>query len=279
MRSRGRDVLMDKRAREDGTGGIFCNDVQKVFTVGREKFEAVRAVSFTVENGEFVALLGPSGCGKSTLLMMIAGLESITRGTIIVDGSSVVGPRTEIGIMFQDPTLLPWKTALDNVLFPIDMLKRPRRQYEARAFELLRTMGLAGAERKKPGHLSGGMRQRVAICRALISEPHFLLMDEPFSALDAITRDDMNVVLLDIWQKYKTTALFVTHSIREAVLLSDRVLVMGGKPSSIISDVKVPFSRPREFKLGNTTEFNELCSMLRDQIGEARNSNTAPYKV
>jgi len=248
---------------------VVCRNVRKIYGAGKGVFEAIRSVSFSVKEGEFVSILGPSGCGKSTLLLMIAGLESITHGMIHVGGRPVAKPRTEIGIMFQDPTLLPWKSALDNVLFPIDMMRRPRRQYHERAIELLHMVGLAGSEGRKPRQLSGGMRQRVSICRVLVSDPRVLLMDEPFSALDAITRDEMNVVLLDIWQKYRKTAVFVTHSIREAVLLSDRVLVMGGNPSTVVSDVSVPFARPRDFTLGETGEFNHLCAMLRDQIERA----------
>jgi NitT/TauT family transport system ATP-binding protein len=248
---------------------VVCRNVRKIYGAGKNIFEAIRSVTFSVKEGEFVSILGPSGCGKSTLLMMIAGLEGITGGTINVGGRPVERPRTEMGIMFQDPTLLPWKTAVENVLFPIDMMRRPRKQYQERALELLRLTGLAGCEHKKPRQLSGGMRQRVSICRVLVSNPRVLLMDEPFSALDAITRDEMNVVLLEIWQKYRKTAVFVTHSIREAVLLSDRVLVMGGSPSTIVSDVSVPFGRPRDFALGETSEFNHLCAMLRDQIEHA----------
>jgi len=248
---------------------VICQNVRKVYGTGKAIFQAIRSVSFSVKQGEFVSILGPSGCGKSTLLMMIAGLEGITSGRIQVGGRPIVKPRTEIGIMFQDPTLLPWKSALDNVLFPIDMMRRPRRQYRERAIELLRMTGLGGSEKKKPRQLSGGMRQRVSICRVLVSDPRVLLMDEPFSALDAITRDEMNVVLLDIWQRYRKTAVFVTHSIREAVLLSDRVLVMGGSPSTVISDIAVPFPRPRDFALGETAEFNQLCALLRDQVQHA----------
>jgi NitT/TauT family transport system ATP-binding protein len=254
----------------DTSGDVICRDVRKVYGTGRNSFEAIRSLSFSVGMGEFVSLLGPSGCGKSTLLMMIAGLESITGGAISAGGTPIDGPRTEIGIMFQDPTLLNWKSTLDNVLFPIDMMRRPRAQYRDRALELLHMTGLLGSERMKPRQLSGGMRQRVAICRALIGDPRVLLMDEPFSALDAITRDDMNILLLDLWQTYKKTALFVTHSIREAVLLSDRVLVMGGRPSTIVSNITVPFERPRDFAVGESREFNELCTMLRSQIGQSR---------
>ena len=157
-------------------------------------------------------------------------------------------------------------------MFPIDMMRLSRRQYMDRALELLHTIGLAGFERSKPRELSGGMRQRVAICRALISDPRVLLMDEPFSALDAMTRDEMNILMLDLWETYRKTAIFVTHSIREAVLLSDRVLVMRDRPSTIISDTSIPFPRPRSIGLGETPEFNEICAMLRDRIEVARSN-------
>jgi NitT/TauT family transport system ATP-binding protein len=249
---------------------IVCERARKIYGSGSTSFEAVNAATFSVAKGEFVALLGPSGCGKSTLLMMIAGLESVTEGRILAAGTVMDEPRADIGIVFQDPTLLPWKTAFDNVMFPIEMMHRSRAGHADRAMELLRLVGLADAARKKPAQLSGGMRQRVSLCRALIADPSILLMDEPFSALDAITRDDMNLVLLDLWERYRKTVLFVTHSIREAALLADRVLVMGRSPSRIIADVTVPFARPRSFALGETTEFNELCGTLREHITRAR---------
>jgi NitT/TauT family transport system ATP-binding protein len=260
-------------------GTVECLNLRKVFRTGGEAHEVFRSVSFSIASGEFVALLGPSGCGKSTLLMMIAGLEGASGGRLLVAGREIDGPRSEIGIMFQDPTLLPWKSALDNILFPIDMMRRPRREAAARALALLRLVGLEGAERRKPRQLSGGMRQRVAICRALITDPRILLMDEPFSALDAITRDEMNIVLLDIWQRYRPTAVFVTHSIREAVFLADRVLVMGSRPATIISDTRMPFARPRDFAIGDSREFNEICRMLRDQIGLGHGSSGVPQQA
>jgi NitT/TauT family transport system ATP-binding protein len=249
---------------------ISCERARKIYGQGATAFEAVSSVSFTVEKGEFVSLVGPSGCGKSTLLMMIAGLEAISEGTVFAAGVPMVGPRLEIGIVFQEPTLLPWKTALQNVLFPIEMMRLNRASYSEQAKKLLQLVGLGDAINKSPRQLSGGMRQRVSLCRALIADPSILLMDEPFSALDAITRDDMNVVLLELWERYRKTVLFVTHSIREAVLLSDRILVMGGRPSKIIADVSVPFDRPRDFAIGETAEFNELCGHLRGQITKAR---------
>jgi NitT/TauT family transport system ATP-binding protein len=249
---------------------ISCQHVCKIFGKGSTAFEAVTAATFSIEKGEFVCLLGPSGCGKSTLLMMIAGLEAVTDGRILAGGTPMTEPRAEIGIVFQDPTLLPWKTTLQNILFPIEMMRRNRATYLPRAMELIRLVHLGDAVHKRPRQLSGGMRQRVSLCRALIGDPSILLMDEPFSALDAITRDDMNIVLLELWERYRKTVLFVTHSIREAALLSDRVLVMGRSPSKIIADIKVPFARPRDFAIGESSEFNELCAMLRNQIEIAR---------
>jgi NitT/TauT family transport system ATP-binding protein len=248
---------------------ISVASVRKRYVTRGQVVEAVKAVSFTVERGQFVSILGPSGCGKSTLLMMVAGLEPVTEGTIRIGGTLVKRPRRSVGIVFQDPTLLPWKTALENTLFPIRLLKLPVGSYRANATQLLDMVGLDGFHDKKPSQLSGGMRQRVAMCRALISDPDLLLMDEPFSALDAMSRDQMNETLMDLWERYRKTALFVTHSIREAVYLSDRVLVMGGKPSRIIDDVTIPFARPRPREVNETAEFNKLCNHLRRRIEEA----------
>jgi NitT/TauT family transport system ATP-binding protein len=249
---------------------VEVGEVSKVYGAGTpDAIEAVSSVSFIVPHGQFVAILGPSGCGKSTLLMMVGGLEPVTNGYIAVDGAPMIGPRASIGIMFQDSTLLPWKSALDNVLFPIKILKRPIATYHDNAHALLGRVGLTGFAQKKPHELSGGMRQRVAICRALVYDPNVLLMDEPFSALDAITRDEMNALLLDVWEQYTKTALFVTHSIREAVMLADRVLVMTRRPATIVEDLTIPFPRPREMSIGESPEFNEICGHLRERIAES----------
>jgi NitT/TauT family transport system ATP-binding protein len=249
---------------------VQVTEVSKIYRSGTPNaIEAVSSVSFSVPHGQFVAVLGPSGCGKSTLLMMVGGLERVTAGHISVDGSAMAGPRTSIGIMFQDSTLLPWKSALDNVLFPIRILKRPLGAYRDAAQQLLERVGLGDFASKKPHELSGGMRQRVAICRALVYDPELLLMDEPFSALDAITRDEMNELLLDLWQQYTKTALFVTHSIREAVFLADRVLVMTRRPATIVEDLTIPFARPRPMAIGESREFNEICGHLRERIEES----------
>jgi len=246
---------------------LSIEGVSKVYNPkSRRAVHAVSPTNVKIEAGEFVSLLGPSGCGKSTLLMMTGGLEDITEGNISIGGTPMTGPREDIGIMFQDPTLLPWKSTIENVMFPYRVFKRPMDDVRTRAESLLDQVGLHGFYDHKPGQLSGGMRQRVAICRALIFEPELLLMDEPFSALDAITRDEMNQVLMQMWESYHKTALFVTHSIREAVFLSDRVLVMSSRPGRIIEDIKIPFPRPRTLEIGETTEFNEICGYLRGRI-------------
>ncbi len=230
------------------------------------EIEAIRDVSFDVADGEFLSLLGPSGCGKTTLLMMIAGLEAATEGEIVINGTRVAGPRREIGVVFQQPVLLPWRSVLGNVLFPIELLKLPRARYRERAMELLRMVKIDDFAAKLPRQLSGGMRQRAAICRALVHDPSILLMDEPFSALDAITRDEMGVELLRIWQSNRKTAVFVTHSIREAAFLSDRVLVMGRRPATIVEDVAIDLPRPRHIAMTEDEGFNRYVRHLRKCI-------------
>jgi NitT/TauT family transport system ATP-binding protein len=261
-------AIAPPRAPSRAADYVVVDRVRKVYGAGtRQQVEAVAASSFTIKAGEFVALLGPSGCGKSTLLMMIAGLDTPSEGTIAVAGRPLGAPRAQTGIMFQDPTLLPWKSALDNVLFPFQVATRPADTgTRLRATSLLDRVGLEGFHHHKPGQLSGGMRQRVAMCRALVYEPDLLLMDEPFSALDAITRDEMNLVLMKMWEEQHRTALFVTHSIREAVYLADRVLVMSRRPGRIIEDIRIPFDRPRGLEIGETVEFNRICGHLRSKI-------------
>ena len=247
-------------------GSIQVQNVSKIYETSTDRIEAVSNVSFTAGKGEFIAILGPSGCGKSTLLMMCAGLESITSGTITLDGRSdhQAAPACRHHVPGFDAP--PWKTVMENILFPARIQGRSMVEHRQRALELIEMVGLSGFADKKPTQLSGGMRQRVAICRALVTDPDILLMDEPFSALDAMTRDEMNDALLDIWDKIPKTGLFVTHSIREAVYLSDRVLVMTRRPATIIEDLRVPFARSRDPHIGETKEFNELCSHLRGLI-------------
>jgi NitT/TauT family transport system ATP-binding protein len=237
-----------------------------------EDLEAIRNVTFDVAGGEFLSLLGPSGCGKSTLLMMVAGLIDATEGEISINGKAVSGPRREVGVVFQQPVLLPWRNVLDNVLFPIELLKLPRAQYEKRAMDLLAMAKIDDFAHHLPRQLSGGMRQRVSICRALIHDPGILLMDEPFSALDALTRDEMGVELLRIWQANRKTVIFVTHSIREAAFLSDRVLVMGRRPATIVEEAVIDLPRPRHIAMTEDEGFNCHVRRLRKAIEASHDS-------
>jgi len=250
------------RARDDGAAIVSIAALKKTFG----DLEAIRHLSFDVGDGEFLSVLGPSGCGKSTLLMMVAGLIDPTAGEIRIQGAKVTGPRREIGVVFQSPVLLPWRTVLQNVLFPIELLKLPRPHYRRRAMELLRMAKIDEFADVLPRQLSGGMRQRVAICRALVHDPNILLMDEPFSALDAITRDEMAVELQRIWQANRKTVIFVTHSIREAAFLSDRVLVMGRRPATIIDELEIELPRPRPIAVTEDETFNRLVRHLRKAI-------------
>jgi NitT/TauT family transport system ATP-binding protein len=247
---------------------MMVQQVRKTYQVPGGEVEAVGLADFVVQSGEFVAVIGPSGCGKSTLMMMIGGLEKVSSGRICVENQEVTEAREDFGYIFQDPTLLPAKTVLQNVLFPIKIRYRSVNAYRQRAQELLELVGLWDFRDKKPQQLSGGMRQRVAICRGLINDPKLLLMDEPFNALDAITRDDMNAALAELWDRYHKTAIFITHSIREAVYLADRVLVMSPRPSTISSSIRVPFGRPRRMEMQETAEFNEICGLLRRKISK-----------
>jgi len=241
---------------------LQLNNVGKVF----DQLEAIRSISLAVAKGEFVSLLGPSGCGKSTLLLMIAGLIAPTSGDVILGGSNVLRPRADVGVVFQTPILLPWRSVLDNVLLPIEFLNLPRKNFIERAYALLKMVKLEDFAGALPRQLSGGMRQRVSICRALINDPGTLLMDEPFSALDAFTRDEMSVDLLRIWQTYQKTIIFVTHSIREAVFLSDRIFVLGKRPATIIDEIDVGLSRPRRLEMMEENEFNQYVRHLRRSI-------------
>lgn len=245
---------------------ITVSGLGKTFDTPAGAVEALSMINFSVRDGEFVSLLGPSGCGKSTLLMLLAGLERASEGSIRIDGKVTLESYERAGIVFQDPTLMPWRSALDNVLFPVVMKGLSTVKYIDRARQLLEQVGLSEASERRPRQLSGGMRQRVALCRALINDPTILFLDEPFSALDAITRDEMNQVLLDLWDRHRRAALFVTHSIREAALLSDRILVMSAQPGTIIADIRVDFSRPRDFSITSSPSFNALCDRLRTLV-------------
>jgi NitT/TauT family transport system ATP-binding protein len=227
---------------------------------------ALDALSLDIREEEFIAIVGQSGCGKSTLLRLISGLLAPTRGSIALDGRAVRGPRSDVGIVFQSPVLLPWRTALENVLLPIEFLKRDRRQFEPQARELLALVGLKGFEQGYPRSLSGGMQQRVSISRALVADPRVLLMDEPFGALDAMTREELSFELLRIWDERKKTILFVTHSIPEAVLLANRVVVMTPRPGRVARIVPVQLPRPRTLEMEFSPEFRSATEEIRELI-------------
>lgn len=245
---------------------VRISDLSKTYKTRRDEIEAIRAVDMDVRETEFVSILGPSGCGKSTLLMAVGGLLPITGGRIEIAEQAVTGPRRDTGVVFQSPVLMPWRSILNNVLFPIECLGLSRREYRPRAIELLEMTGIEKFRDDYPSELSGGMQQRVAICRALIHNPSLLLMDEPFSALDAMTRDTMNQELLRIWEEFRKTVLFVTHSIREAVYLSDRVFVMSPRPAVISRVVDIDLPRPRALSIEETPEFNAYVTELRQAI-------------
>lgn len=224
---------------------IQVEGLKKQFQSNGATVEALAGIDLEVPAGEFLAVVGPSGCGKSTFLMITAGLLAPTVGQIRINGEVVNGPYTNLGIVFQNPVLLDWLTTLENVLFQTDMRRLPREIYEPRARELIRMVSLQGFEDLRPYELSGGMKQRTAICRALLHDPPLLLMDEPFGALDALTRDQLCIDLEKLWLSGRKTVIFVTHSVSEAVQLADRVIVMTPRPGKIYRDIRINLPRPR----------------------------------
>jgi NitT/TauT family transport system ATP-binding protein len=244
---------------------------------GVEGTLALQECSMHVAEGEFVAVVGPSGCGKSTLMRLVSGLWPATDGNVVVAGREVDGPLSLVGMAFQNPTLLPWRRILANVMLPLEVvpahrarLGRERAAYEAKAKDLLRLVGLEGFDAKYPYQLSGGMQQRTSLCRALIHEPPLLMLDEPFSALDVFTREDLWGVLQNVWMARKPTVILVTHDLREAVYLADRVLVMSARPGRIIAERRVAFPRPRTLETTYLPEFTALVAELRGFIAAAR---------
>ncbi|MEJ0071227.1 MAG: ABC transporter ATP-binding protein [Pseudomonadota bacterium] len=228
---------------------------------------ALQNISMSVEAGEFAVIVGPSGCGKTTLLRIVAGLIPVELGAVALRGNPVHGPSRDIGVVFQDPHLFPWRTVLDNVLLPAQVLRLPRVAARQRARALIELVGLTGFENRYPHELSGGMRQRAAIARALLHDPPVLLMDEPFGALDAMTREQMNRDLLEIWQHAQKTVLLITHSIAEAVFLADRVFVMTARPGRILDVIRVELPRPRTLALLSDPAFAEAQRHIRTLLG------------
>ena len=223
-------------------------------------------VSFSIMPGQFVCLVGPSGCGKSTLVRIIAGLQPPARGTVLIDDEPVKGPARQVAIMFQDANLMPWRSVIDNVALPLEIDGQPRHERYAAARALLPRLGLTGFEKAYPGELSGGMAQRVALGRVLIQQPALLLLDEPFGALDAMTREQVSADLLRAWEQGGQTILMITHDINEAVWLADRVMVMSQRPGRIISDVLVDLPRPRTLEMIYSPRFGAIAAQVRGLI-------------
>jgi NitT/TauT family transport system ATP-binding protein len=250
---------------------IILSNVGMIFP-GDQPVEALRDVSFTIRDKEFVSLVGPSGCGKSTLLRLISGLIAPSSGEINVRSKTPIQAQADVdfGFVFQEPVLFPWLTALENVMLPVQILgkRSPVKDQEVTDYarQLLADVELSGFEKHYPEQLSGGMKQRVAIARALIYHPPILLMDEPFGALDEFTRDRLNLLLLQVWEKIRATIIFVTHSITEALFLSDRVVMLSSRPGRVMSIVDVPFERPRTFDVRFTQEFTEMTAELRHML-------------
>ena len=256
-----------------GRGLIALDHVGMVYAVASGPVQALADITFTVGEGELVALVGPSGCGKSTLLRIIAGLRLPTSGAVAVAGRPVIRPLPEVGMVFQAPVLLKWRTIRDNVLLPAELSGLDPARYRTRAAELLGLVGLGDFGDKLPNELSGGMQQRASICRALLLDPPLLLMDEPFGALDAMTRDEMNLELLRVWGEAGTarkTIVFVTHSIPEAVFLADRVVVMTPRPGRVAEVFDVPLPRPRTVQSRATPAFGALTLKIHETLVRQR---------
>ena len=248
----------------------------------KENHFAVEAIDLKVRQGEFIAIVGPSGCGKSTFMKLTTGLKMPSMGKIAIDGQPVTGPLKISGMAFQAPSLLPWRSTVDNVLLPLEIVEpyrsnfRSKRQdYEARARALLQKVGLGGYEDKFPWQLSGGMQQRASICRALIHEPKMLLLDEPFGALDAFTREELWCILRDLWTEQRFNVILVTHDLRESVFLADTVYVMSKSPGRFVVKKDIALPRPRDLELTYTREFSDIVHELRGHIGAMRQGAVA----
>lgn len=238
---------------------ITIQNLKKTYMTKSGTVPALQDVTFDVFRGEFITLVGPSGCGKTTLLKIISGLLAKTDGELTFSTQGDFDPRRDIGMVFQKPVLLKWRSIVDNVLLPIEILRLDRRAYYPKAMDLLKLVGLKGFENSYPHELSGGMQQRASISRALIHDPQLLLMDEPFGALDALTREKMNLEILRIWEETQKTILFVTHGIQEAVFLADRVIVLSARPGRMVAAIEVNLPRPRSMEIKAEKEFGRLC--------------------
>jgi NitT/TauT family transport system ATP-binding protein len=256
------------RPEPDEAPYLEFRDLSKIYATDDGPVRALDGISIGQRKREFLSILGPSGCGKSTLLMIAAGLLPASHGQVSVQGQRIAAPRTDVGIVFQNPVLLEWRTALGNIMLQAEVRGLPKAAAEARARRLLQQVGLQDFADRHPWELSGGMRQRVAICRALLPNVGVLLLDEPFGALDALTRDKINLDLQEMWASERPTTLLVTHSIAEAVFLSDRVIVMSPRPGRVVEDVVIDLPRPRAIELRDSPEFAAYQRRLRNAITE-----------
>lgn len=245
---------------------ISVQDVQKVFRSGAKSIHALDHISFDVDEGSFVSLVGPSGCGKSTLLKIISGLLPSSSGAIHVNNRQVDRPLENVGMVFQSPVLLKWKNVVGNIMLPVEFARLDRAGHLERAHSLIQLVGLEGFEEMYPYELSGGMQQRVSLCRALVTDPKMLLMDEPFGALDAMTRDELDLELLRIWDERRKTVLFVTHNIQEAVFLSDEVVVMSARPGRVLQKLRIDLARPRTIEMMSSGQFGEYTLKIRGML-------------
>ena len=254
---------------------VDIDEVSVSYNLGESP--VLEGASLQMSKGEFVALVGPSGCGKSTFMKLMSGLLKADQGSVVVANQEVTRPLGNVGMAFQNSVMLPWRTTLNNLLLPLE-IARPHREtfrqnreaHANKAIELLSSVGLEDVAKKFPWELSGGMRQRASLCRALIHEPEVLMLDEPFGALDAFTREELWCVLRDLWQERKFTVLLVTHDLIESAFLADRVLVMSNRPSRVIMELEIPFKRPRDLDIRFEKEFVDIVHQLRDQIRTAR---------
>lgn len=242
---------------------LRLENVEKVFSGPDGEVRAVDGVSLDLDSGEFISIVGPSGCGKTTLLNMVAGLESVTAGQLTLNGNLINSPVTDVGIVFQDATLMEWRTVLENVMLQIEVRKLKPRDYVDRALTLIDGLGLSQFRNSYPSQLSGGMKQRVSIARALVHKPSLLLMDEPFSALDALTRDKLNLDIQDLCIREGTTTLFITHSVMDAVFLADRVVVMTPRPGKIDKIIDIDMEKPRKLSVRENNQFGEYSGEIR----------------
>jgi NitT/TauT family transport system ATP-binding protein len=247
---------------------VEFENVEKIYRSKRGDVTALYGINTYIGEAEFLSVLGPSGCGKSTLLRCLAGLERPSGGDIRAGGESVVGPPQNLGVVFQRDILLEWRTVIQNVLLPVEAKRLRVQEWRERAMRMLDLLGLRNFENRYPYELSGGMRQRVAICRALLMNPNLLLMDEPFGALDAMTRDELNLELQRVWMEDAKTVFFVTHSIAEAVFLGDRVVVMSPSPGRILQTIKIDLPRPRDLSIRETPEFGAYTREIRSRFQE-----------